>query len=66
MTIGKLLSSLFNLGAQTGPWSSGAAARDFWLVFAVGVAGAALYFGLRAIQRKRHHHGHPFGHTLGG
>ncbi|MGA2392762.1 MAG: hypothetical protein ABSH03_05360 [Candidatus Lustribacter sp.] len=59
-----MLSHLFNLGAQTGPWTSAAAARDFWTVFAVGVVLAAVYFGYRAIRARRRHHGQPFGHSF--
>ena len=64
MTVAQMLSHLFNLGAQTGPWSSAAAARDFWTIFAVGVVVAAVYFGSRAIRDRRRHHGQPFGHSF--
>ena len=64
MTVGQMLSHLFNLGAQAGPWSSAAAARDFWTVFAAAAVVAAVYFGSRAIRDRRRHHGLPFGHSL--
>ena len=64
MTIGQLLSHLFNLGAQTGPWTSATAARDFWTIFAAGVVVAVVYFSLRAIAHRRRHHGQPFGHSF--
>ena len=64
MTVAEMLSQLFNLGAQSGPWTSAAAARDFWMLFAAGTVVAAVYFGLRAIRARRRHHGHPFGHSF--
>jgi len=65
MTIQGLLSTLFNLGAQTDFWNSNRAARDFWLVFAAAVVVAIVYFTLRAVRnRRRHAHQHPFGRSL--
>jgi hypothetical protein len=66
MTVAQMLSHLFNLGAQTGPWTSATAARDFWTVFAAGVVVTAAVFGLRAIRNRRRHHGQPFGHSFQG
>jgi hypothetical protein len=65
MTIAQLFSSLFNLGAQTDFWNSSAAARDFWLAFAVVVVAAIVYFTLRTMRRRRNRQ-HPFGHSLNG
>lgn len=62
MTIAQLLSSLFNLGAQTDFWNSNAAARDFWIVFAVALAAAVVYFFARKVRRRRR--GHRLGHSL--
>ncbi len=64
MTVGQMLSHLFNLGAQTGPWSSMTAAREFWTAFAVVAVVGGAYFVLRAIRERRRHHGLPFGHSL--
>jgi hypothetical protein len=63
MTIGQLISALFNLNAQTDFWNSNAAARDFWVIFAAAVVAAIVYFSLRTLRHRRQHT-HPFGHSL--
>jgi hypothetical protein len=63
MTIAQLLSSLFNLGAQTDFWNSNSAARDFRLIFAAALVAAIVYVSLRTLRHRRHR-GQPFGHSL--
>jgi hypothetical protein len=63
MTIAQLISALFNLNAQTDFWNSNTAARDFWVIFAVAVVAAIVYFSLRTLRHRRRHT-HPFGHSL--
>jgi asparagine N-glycosylation enzyme membrane subunit Stt3 len=62
MTIAQLLSSLFNLGAQTDFWNSNAAARDFWIAFAVALVAGVVYFSSRKVRRSRR--GHRFGNSI--
>jgi len=64
MTTAQLLSKIFNLGAQTPPFATVAAARDFWLIFGAVIVGAAVYLGLRATQHRQREHTHPFGHSF--
>jgi hypothetical protein len=52
MNLAQLLSSLFNLGAETGFWNSDAAARDFWILFAVV---AAMLIATVAARSTNHH-----------
>ncbi len=52
MNLAHLLSSLFNLGGQTDFWNSDAAARDFWIVFAVI---AVLLIATIAVRSTNHH-----------
>jgi hypothetical protein len=56
MTIAQLLAALFNLDAQTDFWNSGAAARDFWLVFAVVLTALVAYPAVRAKNHRLRHH----------
>jgi hypothetical protein len=61
MSVQQLLNALFNLGAQTDFWNSGAAARDFWISFAILIVLVAGAFAVRNSRphrtpRLRHHH----------
>jgi hypothetical protein len=52
MSIGALLSQLFNLGGHTDGLNSLAAARDFWGACAIMVVGA-IAFGVVRANRPR-------------
>jgi hypothetical protein len=61
MTFPQLIASLLNIGAQTNAFNSNSAAREFWLIFAVGVVIVVAAFAIRSARtprppRLRHHH----------
>ena len=67
MTIGQMLSALFNLGAHTNFWNSNSAARDFWFIFAVAVVAGIVYASVRSVRGRRlRRDSQRFGHTFGG
>jgi len=61
MTLPQLIGSILNLGAQTNALNSNSAAREFWLIFAVGVVIVLAAFAIRSARTPRpprlpHHH----------
>jgi hypothetical protein len=59
MTVAELLSNLFNLGQRTDFWNSMRAARDFWMLVALGTACAVVAM---VAYHAAHHHVHRLRH----